>query len=105
MKNKTARFEDDLMEKLKNPEFAAAYIMSSVLDNDFEFLPMALGDVAKAHGLSKLAEETGINRRTLYKVFDRASNPSFGLVSQIMNGLGLKLEVRPLKQKRSKRAS
>lgn len=102
MKNKSVRFEDDLNNKLKDAKFASAYIMSAILDNDLGFLPLALGDVAKAHGLSKLAESTGINRRTLYKVFDKDGNPSFGLVSQIMKGLGLELEVRPKKSKHKK---
>lgn len=101
MKNKsTTNFEADLMEKLRDPEFASAYIMSAIVDNDIEFLPIALGDVAKAHGVSKLANETGINRRTLYKVFDKAGNPSFELVAQIIQSLGLELKVHPKKPKK-----
>jgi probable addiction module antidote protein len=103
IKTKGLRFEDDLMLKLKDPEFASAYIMSAVIDNDLAFLPIALGDVAKAHGLTKLAESTGLNRRTLYKAFDKRGNPSFGMVSQIMAGLGLELEVKPKKQRRQRR--
>lgn len=102
MKTKGLKFEDDLMLKLRDPEFASAYITSAIIENDLDFLPIALGDVAKAHGLTKLAENTGINRRTLYKVFDKEGNPSFELVSQIMNGLGLELEIKPKKQKRKK---
>ena len=103
MKKKAeTRFEADLMEKLRNPEFASAYIMSAIVDNDIEFLPIALGDVAKAHGISKLADETGINRRTLYKVFDKKGHPSFDLVTQILQSLGLQIEVKPKKSKRSK---
>lgn len=101
-KAKPTGFEADLMEKLHDPEFAAAYIMSAIVDNDMNFLPVALGDVAKAHGISKLAEETGINRRTLYKVFDEKGHPSFDLVTQIVESLGLELQVRPKKSKRSK---
>ena len=97
MKAKGLRFEDDLMLKLKDPVFA-------IVDNDLSFLPIALGDVAKAHGLAKLAEHTGINRRTLYKVFDQGGNPSFGIVSQIMQGLGLQIAVTPKKMKRKKAA-
>lgn len=103
MKTKGLRFEDDLMLKLKDPDFASAYIMSAVIDNDLEFLPIALGDVAKAHGLSKLAESTGINRRTLYKAFDKEGNPSFGMVSQIMSGLGLQFEIKPKQQTRKRK--
>ena len=53
--------------------------------------------------MSKLAEGTGINRRTLYKVFDKESNPSFELVTQIMDHLGLSLEVKPKQKQKSKR--
>ena len=95
-------FEADLMEKLRDPEFAAAYIMSAVVDNDIDFLPVALGDVAKAHGISKLAEESGINRRTLYKVFDKNGHPSFDMVTKIMESLGMELQVRPKKTKKSR---
>jgi probable addiction module antidote protein len=98
-------FETDLMAKLRNPEFASSYIMSAIIDNDLSFLPVALGDVAKAHGVSKLANETGINRRTLYKVFEKSGNPSFELVTQIIRSLGLELQVRPHAIKKSKKVS
>lgn len=90
-------FETDLMTKLGDPEFASAYIMSAIIDNDMGFLPIALGDVAKAHGISKLADETGINRRTLYKVFDTKGHPIFGLVTQIMQSLSMEIQVQPQK--------
>ena len=102
MKKTGADFESDLMKKLRDPKFASNYIMSAIVDNDMDFLPIALGDVAKAHGISKLAEETGINRRTLYKVFDEKGHPSFDLITQIMASLGMEIQVRPKKSKRSK---
>jgi probable addiction module antidote protein len=100
-KNMTG-FESDLMEKLLDPEFSSAYIMSAIVDNDVNFFPVALGDVAKAHGVSKLAKETGINRRTLYKVFDKNGRPSFDLVAQITQSLGMEIQVRPKKSKKPK---
>ena len=103
MKSKQGKdFESDLMEKLRDPEFASAYIMSAIVENDMNFLPIALGDIAKAHGISKLAEQTGINRRTLYKVFDKNGHPSFDLVTQIMQSLGMEIQVKPKKAKKSK---
>ena len=101
-KTTLTNFESDLMEKLRDPKFASNYIMAAIVDNDMDFLPIALGDVAKAHGISKLAEETGINRRTLYKVFDEKGHPSFDLVAQIMQGLGMEIHVQPKKTKKSK---
>ncbi len=101
-KNPLSSFESDLMEKLKDPEFASAYIQSAIIDNDLSFLPIALGDVARAVGMSKLSESTGVHRRTLYKIFDKEGNPSFELVSRVVESLGLEFEVRPKKTKRKK---
>jgi len=53
------------------------------------------------HTLDQL-EHTGINRRTLYKVFDQKGNPSFGLVSQVMQGLGLQIVVKPKSTKKER---
>lgn len=102
---KETSFNDDLTKKLRDPEFASHYLMTAIIDNDLDFLPIALGDIAKAHGMSKLAEETGINRRTLYKVFDKNANPSFELVTQIMTHLGLSLEVKPKTKNKRKKAA
>lgn len=99
---KSSEFELDLITKLRDPDFASAYITSAIIENDLSFLPVALGDVAKAHGISKLAQETGINRRTLYKVFDKDGNPSFELITQIAESLGLELHVRAKKTRRKK---
>lgn len=90
------------MEKLRDPKFASAYITSAMADNDLNFLPIALGDVAKAYGISKLAEKTGIHRRTLYKVFDKSGHPSFDLVAQIVQSLGMELEIRPRPAKKTR---
>ncbi len=100
---KVTSFNEDLAQKLRDPEFASHYLMAAILDHNVDFLPTALGDIAKAHGMSKLSESSGINRRTLYKVFDKDANPSFELVTQIMDHLGLSLEVKPkIKAKRKK---
>ena len=99
---KLTSFESDLLEKLKNPEFAAAYLMTVIADRDIGFLPIALGDVAKAHGISDLAHETGIQRRTLYKIFHKEGNPSFELVARIIEGLGLKMDIGLKKPKKKK---
>ncbi|MBL7555947.1 MAG: putative addiction module antidote protein [Bdellovibrionaceae bacterium] len=102
---KGTSFNEDLTAKLRDPEFASHYLMAAIVDNDLDFLPIALGDIAKAHGMSKLAETSGINRRTLYKVFDKDANPSFELVTQIMDHLGLSLEVKPKNKSKKKKAS
>jgi probable addiction module antidote protein len=103
-RKKMINFDDDLMEKLRNKKFASLYIMSSIADNDLGFLPIALGDVARAFGISKLSKKSGINRRTLYKVFDDSGNPSFELVCKIISALGLNLKILP-KSTKSRRTT
>jgi probable addiction module antidote protein len=95
-------FETYLYEELKDPTFAATYIMAALIEKDHSFLPVALGDVAKAYGVSKLADESGINRRTLYKVFDKDGNPSFDLVIRVLKSLNLELLVQPRTSKRKR---
>jgi probable addiction module antidote protein len=101
---KKINFKDDLIEKLRDPEFAANYIMAYIVDKDLELLPTALGDIARVYGVTKLAKESGIHRRTLYKIFETNSNPSFELIVQILNQLGLTLEVKALEKTKRKRA-
>ena len=60
-------FEDDLSRRLT---------LSAIVDNDIDFLPIALGDVAKAHGISKLEDKTGINRRILTRLLPAISSKS-----------------------------
>jgi probable addiction module antidote protein len=101
---KKINFKDDLIEKLRDPEFAANYIMAYIVDKDLDLLPAALGDIARAYGVTKLAKQSGIHRRTLYKIFEANSNPSFELIVQILNQLGLTLEVKALEKTKRKRA-
>lgn len=102
---KQINFKDDLLEKLRDPEFAANYIMAYIVDKDLDFLPVALGDIARAYGVSKLAKKSGIHRRTLYKIFEANSNPSFELIIQVMNQMGLTLEVKAKPKAKRRNAS
>ena len=90
------------MEKLKDPEVASNHIMSAIGDNDSGFMPITLGDAAKVHGIAKLADASGINRRTLYKIFDKDGNRSFEVISRVIGYLGLKFQVSPKNGKKSK---
>ncbi len=91
---KNIRFEDHLMEELQDTAFAAEYINSAVEENDSEFLVHALNDVAKANGMSKISDESGINRQALYKMLSENGNPSYKSIVKILEALGLELQVR-----------
>ena len=60
-------------------------------EDDAALIAAALGDIARAYGLSKLAREVGISRVGLHKALNRAGNPSFATVLRVTHALGLKL--------------
>ena len=92
----------DLKEWLREPEGAAGYLTNTIFEKDWAFLPTALGEIAKAHGISRPARSSGIHRRTLYKVFDQDGHPSFELVIQVLQSLGLEFHVRPRHPRKKK---
>ena len=51
----------------------------------------ALGNIARARGMAKLAKDAGLTREGLYKALNKDSNPSFGTILKVMKALGLKL--------------
>jgi probable addiction module antidote protein len=53
----------------------------------------ALGDVARAKGMSQIAQAAGLGRESLYKALSREGNPEFATVLKVMRALGLKLKV------------
>ena len=71
------KFQEDLEKKLLNSDFAADYLAAAIAEDDEEFLGEALARVVKAHGATRVAEETGIARQALYKMLSFDGNPSF----------------------------
>jgi probable addiction module antidote protein len=69
---------------------------------DAAFARDALGIVARAYGMNKIATEAGVNRESLYKALGRAGNPGFSTVMDILSALGFTLAVRPAAAKRSR---
>lgn len=91
-------FQLHLQNELKDPKFASRYITEALLENDADFLKIALGDVVKAYGFSKISQETGISRQSLYKMFSENGNPTHKSLVAILNVLGLEIVVRPKKK-------
>ncbi len=71
----------------------AAYLNAALEDGDPAVLSTALGDIARAKGMTQLARETGISRDGLYKALSPTGNPSFATVQKVINALGMKVEV------------
>ncbi len=94
MPKRTKKYEDGLMDSLKNPEEAAAYLNAHLDEEDSEevFL-LALRDVAKAHGFSEVAEQADLGRESLYKALSKDGNPKLSTLKALLKVVGLKLAV------------
>ena len=87
--------EFDASEYLDNEEDAIAYLNAAAELNDPALLQAAIGDVAKARGMSQIAKEAGVGRESLYKSLDKNGNPSFRTIAKVINALGGRLVIQP----------
>ena len=83
----------DASEFLESEEGIAAYLNAALEDGDTAIIAAALGDIARAKGMTQLAKETGITRDGLYKALSPTGNPSFDTVQKVVKAFGLKLDV------------
>jgi probable addiction module antidote protein len=81
----------DPAEYLETEEQIAAYLDDIFQSNDPDLIIAAIGDVARARGMSKIADDTNLGRESLYKSLSQEGNPSFATVIKVMASLGLKL--------------
>lgn len=90
-KTKTTRF--DVAEHLHTPEEMAAYLEASieVANGDATFITKALGDIARARGMSQVAKDAGLSRESLHKALSGDRNPNFDTILKVISALGLKL--------------
>ena len=85
--------EWDALEYLETEEDMVAYLNADFDDGDISVIAAALGDIARAKGMTQLSKETGITRDGLYKALSPTGNPSFDTVQKVVRAFGLKLDV------------
>jgi probable addiction module antidote protein len=93
---KTKTIPYDVVDQLRTPEEMAACLdawLSEALD-DVAGIARALGDIARAKGMSKVARETGLSREGLYKALSEGGNPSLATVLKVAKALGLQLHAK-----------
>ena len=87
----------DVAEHLRTPEEMAAYL-DAWLDeapDDISGIARALGDIARAKGMSQVAKEAGLSRESLYRALSENGNPSFATVLKVARALGVKFHAQP----------
>ncbi len=90
---KTRTTTYDVTEHLRTPEEMAAYL-DAWLDeapDDAAGIAKALGDIARAKGMSQVAKDAGLSRESLYRALSAGGNPSFATVLKVARALGVKL--------------
>jgi probable addiction module antidote protein len=83
----------DVSAQLRTPEEMAAYLDAWLeqAPDDAAGIARALGDIARARGMSQVAREAGLSRESLYKALGEHGNPSFATVLKVARALGVRL--------------
>jgi probable addiction module antidote protein len=92
-KVRTTRFDNALL--LRSPEDIAAYLEAALEDGDPRVIAAALGNIARAKGMSELAREAGLGRESLYKALSPDGNPEFATILKVVRALGIRLHAEP----------
>lgn len=93
----------DVVDHLETDEDMALYLDACVEDDpgDGSLIRAALGDIARAKGMSQLARDTGLAREGLYKALSAEGNPEFSTVMKVIKALGLKLHASTAQQEKA----
>jgi len=90
---KTVTTRYDVAEHLRTPEEMAAYLEACLeeANEDAAFIAKALGDIARAKGMSQVARDAGLSRESLYKALSGDRSPGFDTILKVIRALGMKL--------------
>ena len=90
---KTKTVPYDVAEQLRTPEEMVAYLDAWLTEapEDASGIARALGDIARAKGMSQVARDAGLSRESLYKALGENGNPSFATILKVAHALGVRL--------------
>jgi probable addiction module antidote protein len=98
---KTVRW--DVVDHLGTPEAIANYLEAVFEIGDPQLVIAALGDVARARGMTALAKDTGVSRESLYKSLAKEGNPEFATVMKVVGALGLRITAEVVERTSAKK--
>ena len=90
---KTSKF--DIADYLDNEEMITEYLNAALEDGDEKTLIVAIGHIAKAIGMTKIAEKTGLSRPSLYKALSEDSKPQFSTILKVLRAIGGNIQINP----------
>ena len=85
----------DVADYLDSEEMIAEYLSVILEEDDPDLFVRALGDIARARGMTQIAKETGLGRESLYKALKSGSNLRYQTVQKVLKALGIKLTAEP----------
>ncbi|KAA3652805.1 MAG: putative addiction module antidote protein [Bacteroidetes bacterium] len=91
---KTTKF--DIADYLDDNEMVAEYLNTVLEDGDSSDVIAAIGHIAKAIGMTKIAEETGLSRPSLYKALNPDSKPQFETIFKVLKAVGGQLHINSM---------
>ena len=93
VRGRTKTYPYDVAKQLRTPKEMVAYLNAWLTDapDDSAGIARALGDIARAKGMTQLARDTGMSRESLYKALSDTGNPSFDTILRVAKALGLRL--------------
>jgi len=90
----TSKF--DIADYLDSNEMIAEYLNSVLEEGNDDEIVIALGHIAKAIGMTKIAEETGMSRPSLYKALSEGAKPQFSTIMKVLKAVGGQIHINPL---------
>lgn len=90
----TSKF--DIADYLDNKEMIAQYLNTVLEEGDNADIINAIGHIAKAIGMTKIAEETGMSRPSLYKALSEGAKPQFATIMKVLKAIGGQIQVNPI---------
>ncbi len=87
----------DASEHLQTDEDMAMYLEAALEENDPALISAVLGDIARAKGMTQIAEKAGMGRTSLYKALSPDGHPEFATILKVIDALGLKLQATSVK--------
>ncbi len=96
---KTVTTPWDPSDHLETEEDMVAYLEAALEEGDPALVAAALGDIARAKGMSQVARDAGLGRESLYKALSPSGNPEFATILKVVAALGLKLHAGPASER------
>ncbi len=88
MTKKTIVSDFEISDYLDNDNLIIDFLMNALYSDDGKYFYEALGEVAKAKGITEISEKTGLNRQALYKTLSNEGNPRFETLEKVLDALG-----------------